>query len=155
MFTSGVGYYENSAAFAYRNSTEIGSSGGDGAPLFMTKKLMAEKAEGMASILEKVESDKNFAKEMVTLYRNTPDRAMFNLEEALSSPEGLSFIQDRTAQFNEDARKVSMRREELYSEMRAKNFNDAEIFKALLEFNNSLPAEYKQIAGIVKVDTKI
>lgn len=112
-----------------------------------------QKKAGMDRILEKVENDKRFAKEMVEFYRSTPDRPMFNLEAALDSPDGLSQIQEKSAQFNEEAQKVSAQREELYSSMRAQKYDDASIFKALMEFNDSLPSDYKQTAGIVKVDT--
>src|SRR5690625_5861257 len=55
--------------------------------------FLNQKKVGMGRILEKVEEDKGFAKEMVEFYKSTPDRPIFNLEEALSSPGGLAHIQ--------------------------------------------------------------
>lgn len=157
MYTSGAHQYGHSALFTSNASQAVGSSSAkksDNVSFPVKESLMDQKREGMEIFLEKVESDEKFAKKMVDLYKNTPDRPMFNLEEALSSPGGLSHIQDKAAQFNEEANKVSAQREEIYSSMRAENYDNAAIFKALMEFNNSLPAEYKQAAGIVKVDTQ-
>lgn len=116
--------------------------------------LIAEKKEGMERILEHVENDKDFAKEMVDAYRTIPDRPIINLEEAFSSPGGLADLQAKIDQFDVEAKKVSEQREELYSSLSSKNYSDADIFKALRDFNDSLPTDYRQLLGIAKVDTK-
>lgn len=124
-------------------------------PLFgISNDLIAEKKEGMERILERVENDKDFAKEMVNVYTTIPDRPIVNLEKAFDSPGGLAALQAERDQFDVEAKKVSEQRKELYSSLSAKNYSDAEIFKALRDFNDSLPTGYKQLIGIAKVDTR-
>lgn len=154
MFTSGVSPPNQSSLYPTQSTGAANTKKSSSTSFTVSDGFMDAKTEGMAHILEKVETDERFAREMIEHYRNTPDRPMFNLEEALSTPDGLAQLQSRTNQFNEVAHVVSAQREELINSMRAENQDDASIFKALMEFNNSLPYEYKQIAGIVKVDTQ-
>lgn len=158
MFTPNATQYPQASLFTThpaRSPSPVGAKESNGASFVNSDRLTDQKKAGMERILEKVEEDKRFAKEMVEFYKSTPDRPIFNLEEALSSPGGLAHIQDKISQFNAEANKVSDQREEIYRSMRANNYDDAEIFKALMVFNNSLPDDYKQAAGIVSVNIRV
>ena len=157
MFTSSVNHHSQSTLYTAHTTSStspLNTKENNNASFAVKDDFLDEKRDGMERILEMVEEDKDFAQKMVEFYRSTPDRPMFNLEAAMSSPQGLSQLQERTNQFNEEANKVSAQREDIYSMMRAKNYDDVSIFKALMEFNNSLPNEYKQYAGIVRIDTQ-
>lgn len=137
MSVSNVSQYSQSSIYTTHPPKSTGSEAAkaNDASFSVTDDYFTEqKKAGIARNLEKVENDKGLAKEMVDVYRNTPDRPMFNLEEALSSPGGLSYIQDRASEFNVEAQKVSEQREELYSSLNAQNYSNADIFKSLMEF---------------------
>lgn len=53
--------------------------------------------------------------------------------------------------FNSHANMASQQRQDIYSDMKAKGASGKEIFYAIMDYNNSLPEKYKEMAGLTQI----
>ncbi|MGB3611673.1 MAG: hypothetical protein WA987_14965 [Cellvibrio sp.] len=109
---------------------------------------------GWDHFLPKVEANPEFAKTMAKDVAFIPDKLLVNLNEAppLNDAEAWRRWTNQSVEFDNTAAKVTEQRIEIYNDMKLHGSTDAEIFKALIEFNHSLPMDYQIKSGLIKLN---
>ncbi|ARU26765.1 hypothetical protein [Cellvibrio sp. PSBB006] len=110
---------------------------------------------GWDHFIPDVETDPAFATTMAKDAAFIPDKLLVNLNDAppLNDAEAWRAWTSQSTQFDSDAAKVTEQRVGIYKDMKFQGSTDAEIFKAIMEFNHSLPMDYQIKSGLIKLDT--
>lgn len=108
---------------------------------------------GIKKIFDTVKSDPEFAKKMADLYAHSQDRELISIDDIpLTDMQAWQEFQNKTNVFNGVAKDITAQRVEIYDSMKANGSSDADIFKALMDFNKSLPLDYQLKTGLVRYD---
>lgn len=110
---------------------------------------------GWDHFIPHIEANSAFAKSMAKNAAFIPDKLMVNLNDAppLNDAKAWRAWTSQSAELDSVAAEVTERRIEIYSDMKFQGSTDAEIFKAIMEFNHSLPMDYQIKSGLIKLDT--
>lgn len=110
---------------------------------------------GWDHFIPSVEADPAFAKQMAKDAAFIPDKLLVDLNDAppLNDAEAWRTWTSQSTEFDNVAAQVTEQRIGIYNDMKFQGSTDAEIFKALMEFNHSLPMDYQIKSGLIKLDT--
>ena len=95
-----------------------------------------------------VENDPDFAKEMVDDFGLQTDQMVFALPADPKDEQAWADINQQQEAFNQQAEAVHSQRTTLCNTMRAQGSSDADIFKAVISFNQNLPMSYRSQCGM-------
>ena len=85
-------------------------------------------------------------------YTFTPDRLSVDLSKAppLTDVQAWKKWENESTSFDQVAESVTAQRIGIFNEMKTSGAPDAEIYKAILSFNSSLPLDYQIKSGFLK-----
>lgn len=110
---------------------------------------------GWDHFVSRVEVDPAFAKNMAKDAAFIPDKLLVNLNDAppFNDAEAWRAWTSQSTEFDSVAAKITEQRTAIYNEMKFQGSTDAEIFKAIMDFNHSLSMDYQIKSGLIKLDT--
>lgn len=95
-----------------------------------------------------VDNDPAFAKDMVNTFGFSTDQMAFALPSNPNDESAWAKIRQAEYEFNQQAAQVCTERSEMCSKLKETGTSDADIFKAIINFNKNLPADYRSQCGM-------
>lgn len=95
-----------------------------------------------------VDNDSNFAKKMVNDFGFSTDQMAFALPSNPNDESAWAKIRQAEYEFNQQAAQVCTERSEMCNKLKEKGTSDSDIFKAIINFNQNLPANYRNQCGM-------
>lgn len=110
----------------------------------------------LEGLTQSVERDEDFAEEMAKVAAFIPDKLLVDLNDLppLNDIEAHKDWNKKFTDFDLKASKVTSQRIEIYNEMKLNDSSDESIFKAILEFNKTLPIDYQLESGLRNLNIK-
>ncbi|MDH3326442.1 MAG: hypothetical protein OEM38_06985 [Gammaproteobacteria bacterium] len=120
--------------------------------------------QNSVSILDRVNNDPVYAEKAAKNFSSSSDLQLspFNLYDTLGSPGNKMTAaqqdyfssgkhEEDQQYFSSQASIASQQRHAIYSDMKATGASGKEIFYAIMDYNNSLPDKYKEMAGLTQL----
>lgn len=95
-----------------------------------------------------VDNDPAFAKDMVNTFGFSTDQMVFALPSNPNDEIAWAKIHQAEYEFNQQAARVCQERSAMCRQLKEKGTSDADIFKAIMDFNKNLPANYRNQCGM-------
>lgn len=109
-------------------------------------------SRGVALIVNSVNNDSEFADKMAYTYSHSRDAELIDLKDVPPLDDALrmdAYFQ-HVKDFESGADKIMNQRVQIYNAMKKNGANGADIFKSIMEFNKTLPADYQKNTGLDK-----
>lgn len=106
--------------------------------------------DGQKMIYDRINSDPKFADEMAKTYAYSIDLKGVKVDDIrhMPSPEELGWSESDRQSFDRQAATVREQRIQIYEKMKANGFDGVDIYKALMDFDKTLPNDYQKTTRI-------
>jgi len=124
----------------------------------------SEEERAIDQLLDRINSDPEFAEEMAYLYSHSPDVEVVDLGKDSPPSDGsvgagtykaIEGYSEHGSEFSAKAQYVLQQRQRIYAEMKTRSATGATIFLGLMQFNKSLPGDYLRAAGLDRLVAKV
>ncbi len=107
--------------------------------------------------MQQAQTNPNFASAMARTAAYMPDTMYMDTNNAPPSEDSDEWLawNEQYNNFNTQAADVTQQRIGMYNQMKDQGSSDYEIFQAIVNFNNGLPLDYRNMAGLNNVETMV